>query len=767
MPRPPRALIIACENYPDARDVATKLAGTLRSASDFYTWLIEHKKLNPTNIYVCCDDPLGTDPTTRTFKANRAGIKKAIVELCKAGLNDSSELYVFFSGHGVGWQVSPQQRGLDLLLASDYQDRNESGDSCIKLDQLRSELRARLGGEDHYYFIDACRTVLNVGEIQAVDLGLTLPLSANEEPTTYVLYATKFGEPAKVNSGFGPALMKGLRGVGRAKERRQGQWWVRFERVQQFVQENVKGKTDLALEGGRRGLILPLPDPQTSPCTVIVDGAAADDDFELTVAVGGIAQSFKFSGASFQKDLSPSDDGYRFQLMKGDRRFQQVDPPANRFVDLFDPTTLRFGHLTGDAENFGSSTLPPPSGITIPPITAANIALRVRNATTGDIVVEPVSGPNSTWVPVNPGRYVAEILDRGRVARSQPVVVGPGERRRIDLMVEPGSRVQRSVMEHLPNNNGLPDASETLRGPLVDQDTAMWLTILGASRLIQPPQNFRKLGPIPLASFDDLEPDDSAVYVIAGLENGDSASVSISRDSSTQWTALEPVPTLDGVFHLRRRLRPGPLLVSFTIPGMPPVTHASYALPNRAALIVFAVSHSGEIVMRQMLLPVYSLMPSLSLTVRERFEDESLHLIKYLTNAQKLFAARQSVAPATEEDKARWQMMLFGKWIDPLLALMAIFDAIRRGHAHANRESFAVAVGNLMQYFGELPDVHAAAQALGFEMPAILAGTPLLLDSLQRAPHSAEWKTSLPLNVAALDYGSMWTSWWGAVTGPE
>jgi hypothetical protein len=259
-------------------------------------------------------------------------------------------------------------------------------------------------------------------------------------------------------------------------------------------------------------------------------------------------------------------------------------------------------------------------------------------------------------------------------------------------MVEPGSRVQRSVMEHLPNNNGLPDASETLRGPLVDQDTAMWLTILGASRLIQPPQNFRKLGPIPLASFDDLEPDDSAVYVIAGLENGDSASVSISRDSSTQWTALEPVPTLDGVFHLRRRLRPGPLLVS--------------------------VSHSGEIVMRQMLLPVYSLMPSLSLTVRERFEDESLHLIKYLTNAQKLFAARQSVAPATEEDKARWQMMLFGKWIDPLLALMAIFDAIRRGHAHANRESFAVAVGNLMQYFGELPDVHAAAQALGFEMPA-------------------------------------------------
>jgi hypothetical protein len=47
---------------------------------------------------------------------------------------------------------------------------------------------------------------------------------------------------------------------------------------------------------------------------------------------------------------------------------------------------------------------------------------------------------------------------------------------------------------------------------------------------------------------------------------------------------------------------------------------------------------------------------------------------------------------------------------------------------------------------------------------AVPNGTPLLLESLLRAP---EWKKSLPLKPDALDYGSMWTSWWGAVPEPQ
>jgi hypothetical protein len=76
----------------------------------------------------------------------------------------------------------------------------------------------------------------------------------------------------------------------------------------------------------------------------------------------------------------------------------------------------------------------------------------------------------------------------------------------LPLLHSPANRVQRSIVAMLPKRGGLPDASETLRGPLVDQDTSMWLSILGASRLIDRPSNFSKLGPLALATFEDLAP---------------------------------------------------------------------------------------------------------------------------------------------------------------------------------------------------------------------------------------------------------------------
>ena len=65
--------------------------------------------------------------------------------------------------------------------------------------------------------------------------------------------------------------------------------------------------------------------------------------------------------------------------------------------------------------------------------------------------------------------------------------------------------------------------------------------------------------------------------------------------------------------------------------------------------------------------------------VRERFNEERLSLVKYLVIAQELFANRQSLDPGSSEDQARWNLLLHGKWIDPLLGVMTIYDALRRG----------------------------------------------------------------------------------------
>jgi len=763
MARPARALVIACENYPRADDVAQKLEGTLAAAKNFYDWLTGQKGVDARNIYVCCDDPLVPGhPADRTFPADRGSIAAAIEDLCNHGRDDTGELFVFFSGHGIGWQISPQQKGLDVILASDYRRRQSSGGSCIKVDELRSELRKWLGGEDHYYFLDACRTVMQVGEIQPVDLGLTLPLAANEEPTTYVLYATKFGEPARINSGFSAALVEGLKGAGRAKQRMAGKWFVRFDRLQKYVQQHVKAKTDLAKEGTRDGLILPLADGQTTACTITVDNASAADTFALTVDVSGIQQTFDFNGASFQKDLMPNDDGYQFSLKRNGTEFERVDPPLPTVVDLFDPTTLRFReavHRRGAA----APAAPVQTGLNVAQIDEPELAVQVRNAATGALVSPPVVAVHAAqWIPLAPGPYIVELLERGRVARRTEITLAPGDRKAFTWQAAEPNRVQQSIAAMLPVRAGLPDASESLGGPLVDQDTSVWLTIAGASRLIGDPDEFSKLRALPLARFDDLVEGDSVVYALAGLDTGDRVSVAVSGDATVQWTRMDPVAGVDGVFHFKQRRPPGPVLVSFAAPGMPPVTYASYALPNRAVLIVFDVDAAGRIVARQMLLPVYSLQQFLDPIVRERFNEERLNLVKYLTIVQELFAARQPIEPDSAEARARWEALLYGKWIDPLLALMAIYDAARRGRTLHNAGSLGEALRNLNLFFGELPDVGAASQLLGVAARPP-AGTPLLLESLQRVP---DLKRTLPLAADFLDYGSMWTSWWGGVPPP-
>ena len=84
--------------------------------------------------------------------------------------------------------------------------------------------------------------------------------------------------------------------------------------------------------------------------------------------------------------------------------------------------------------------------------------------------------------------------------------------------------------------------------------------------------------------------------------------------------------------------------------------------------------------------------------------------------------------------------MLYGKWLDPLLALTAIYEIVRRG------------------------DVTVAQQLLkSKKKAAALTGIPLLRESLLRAPQLME---KLPLPAGLLDYGSIWTSWLGAVKSP-
>ncbi len=803
-----RALMIACERYPKAEDVATQLKGTLEAARSFYTWLRESKRIEPTEIFLCCDDPVAPGhPPEQTYSGTRDGIVSAIVDLVEGpgsgGRDNTGELFVFFSGHGVGWEISPQRRGLDVLLTSDYRSRKKSGGACLKFDELRDSLSKWLGGEDHFYFLDACRTVMKIGEITPTDLGLTLDLATSGEPTTYVLYSTKFGEAASINSGFSQALLDGLKGSSRAKQKIAKDWWVKFDRLQKYVQERVKAKTDLAKLGSREGLILKLAEVLPTPFTVHVEGARPSDDFTLQIGVSGFAKEFPFTGGLISTTLQPNDQGYEIDLKSGDRSLPLLDPSPDTLFDLYDPVDLRFGVDSrtsaargGQATGFDFSISPddvdlprlpdqgevapiphtegegppvpsgppkprsPASGLSLGGPAPPNVRIRARNAMTG----ESVDLDGQGWTSLPPGRHSAEVVVDGMVARRREFQLGLGERLTLNPFSESSSRVIRSIESRLPTMWGLPDASETLGGPIVQQNTALWLSLLGASRLVRDPVHFSKLGPLPLSTFGDLRQGECVLYALVGLDDDGSPKLGLGDNRRAQWRKMDPVEGLDGVYHRRVKVDPGPLLVSFRVHNMPPVTYAAFAFPNRAVLMVLGEEESGRLEMRQILLPVYSLREHLDELVRGRFESESLRLVKYLVLAQERYASRESLEPLTPEDKSRWKAMLDGDWIDPLLALMAVFDAARTGGFEAARPRFKKLFKNLSRFYGQLPDTAAAKALMETGGGPVSMAAPLLSESLQRVP---DLKKKLPISADFLDFGSMWTSWFGAVKPPR
>jgi hypothetical protein len=303
MPRSPKALIIACETYPKGEDIAHTLTGTLASARDCYQWLMKAKALTPPDIYVCCDSELVPGhPADRSYAATVPASPKRSPTWWNATATPSTSSTSSSPATVWGTKQSPQQRGLDLLLTTDYRNRKKSGAACINIGELQAQMEIWLGGDDHYYFLDACRTILKAGEIVPAGLGLALDPATAGDPTTYAICSTKFGEPAPVNPKFPTALLAGLRGEGRAKAALKKEWWVQFDRLRKQVDSQVDTPTDAMKIGAREGLIAKLQGPFETEASITVAGALADTDLELKIDLDGVEQSIPFKGLASRRN---------------------------------------------------------------------------------------------------------------------------------------------------------------------------------------------------------------------------------------------------------------------------------------------------------------------------------------------------------------------------------------------------------------------------------------------------------------------------------
>src|SRR5688572_383800 len=176
-----RGLIVAVEHYPSLQyGLAAALPGTVAAANRFRDWLLEIKAVSPADIVYCVDDPAVPG---RTSGATRAGVVAEVYRLMQSGKDLTDELYVFLSGHGLGYADIDGVRVADLLVCSDFRAPAVSGDAVLKIDALQTYLRLCLGPGEHFYFVDCCRNRLTTAEIKAVDLPLAYDRSRLGQPT--------------------------------------------------------------------------------------------------------------------------------------------------------------------------------------------------------------------------------------------------------------------------------------------------------------------------------------------------------------------------------------------------------------------------------------------------------------------------------------------------------------------------------------------------------------------------------------------------------
>lgn len=765
-----RALIVAIERYPSMRSgFAADLPGTHAAALAFRRWLVETKRVEPAKILFCADDP---NLEHRTAGASASAIDATVGRLVDDGQDRTAELYVFYSGHGFQFVDSPVRRGVNVLVAAEFATLRDSGRECLKLDRIQEQLRAWLGPGEHYYFVDACRNEVRSTEVSPSELGIARDRSALGDAVVNTLYSTRPGAVAAVASGFPDHLMAGLAGRGRAKA-----WWpeglfVDFRALARFVGSRLKPPQELpppVQEGD--GKILHLDPPPPSAWTVEVEDAADDDEFTVRLFNTrrqplDLGDRRTFTGRRHRLEVMPDD--YVLELEHSAAGLEALEKPP---ADLYDECVSRFRKLppVAGAADAGLPREPPPATFPVPAAapgsappaatlavaSAPGTAVRMRDLQTGALV-EAGAGEHR----LAPGTYLVRAIapGGGEVARRQ-VELTAEDRAAVDLTRSSESArrpLVRILRRRFGSGDGRMDFSERL-GRLVGEDVGLWLSLLGAARIVDAPRGFSKLGPMPLATFEDLGSGESAVYALVALKNADGRlRLGISHDARPRWREAARVEGVPGLYHARAPVEPGGLLLSARAGSRAPLTLVSHALPSHVTLVVMTDAED-ELRIHQHLLPLHSLVGELPPEIQGGLAPNRLEAVRYATEAQTRFARRRPLAPGGSLDpwSEYWQALLEGSWRDLVSGLLAVYDLVR----HGRRESAGPLVETLLASHPEFPDVALLARLLELPGPGP-AGPPLVRDgltTLARAPGS------LPLPASHLDYSTPFTLWLGAV----
>ena len=751
-----RGFIIAIEEYSNSTTLAQQLPGTNNDAEAFRNWLIDKKKVDEASILACVGPACAWRTTGTTHD-------EIVAELRKLASNwkeeDNDELYFYFSGHGFSYEADTATIQIDVFVASDFVDAENSGDACLQFQEIQKKLWTSLGPGNHYYFIDACRNPISRDDIEVPIIGKKFPASSRGRSKYYALYSTALGQVAKVNSGFTKLLLQGLNGGGTAKKWEANKMYVTFERLRDYVKAKLKNQEIEANTGADGdGFIMELKPVPEYECEVRVDNAASTDSFTLKISNELMGdKSLPFQGDSYKVPLKPFD--YYLEITHPSASVVQIDPPLPGPLSLYDPVVVRFQKKPVTRSARGPAS--------VAAAREANVTLEAAPGTEVHLVNEEsgktISDIGSLTASVPAGRYVAQVVERGVNIQRTEVTIEPGKNMTVDLLDRPKSDLRETLLSSFSHSgtSRYAEFSETL-GSMANWDLSLWLSVFGASHIVSDPEQFSMLRNLPIDRFKDVKKDGSPVYVLAGFEKSKGPfDVALSDGAKVIWEPLNKVDTLVGIYEKRIKAKPGSHLLSLRVEKQSPMTLAVYCLPNRATFVTFAEDTEGRLKAHQYLLPIHSLFQYLDRRVLDYLKFQPLSIVRTMALAQNRFANNHQVVPQENtQEKHDWDALMYGKWLDPIMSLIACYEIIRRGKAESQRETLRVVIGNLKKYFPGIPDTEVIARSIGMKANRINE-PPLLMDGVLALEDSEQ---SLPLSASKLDYASPWTAWRGAVS---
>jgi hypothetical protein len=173
--------------------------------------------------------------------------------------------------------------------------------------------------------------------------------------------------------------------------------------------------------------------------------------------------------------------------------------------------------------------------------------------------------------------------------------------------------------------------------------------------------------------------------------------------------------------------------------------------------VVFTEDVDGRVGVHQYILPIRGLFQHLDQQVLWYLQRDPMKVVKLMFQAQQQFTRKRPIFGEGGGPIQNPDLLLDGKWLDPIMSLIGAYELIRQGALQENPNRLDVMLRNLRAFFKGLPDTEAIAKICEkpWNMPQ---GAPLLLESILAFDETQEQRI-LPLPYDQVDYGSPWTSW--------